>query len=207
MRYVDELVQRGKASPVCVDRGMKLCSLILLLVLSGCCAPRLELDELPDNQPVSIELLDQETPSSDGIFRVRVRFYERTEYQGLLQELDLGNGLYLVEYFRMDDGRMEMCHKDVHFSEKGTKELRKMKLYPADVAGVDYRRNFAMLPQNMDGSVRTTTGPNFNAGYLKNHQVRGRVVRCDQTRSAHWKIEYDNGKLVVTIPEEFQARR
>lgn len=185
---------------------MKLCSILLLLLLSGCCVPRMELDELPDNQPVSIELLDQEAPSSDGIFRVRVRFYERTEYQGLLQELDLGHGQTLVEYFRMVDGRMEMCHKDVHFSERGSFEIRKMRIYPADVAGVDYSNSFAMLPQNMDGSVRTNTGPNFNASYLKNHQVRGRVVRCDPARSAYWKIEYDNGKLVVTIPEEFQAR-
>lgn len=186
---------------------MKLCSLILLLVLSGCCAPRLELDELPDNQPVSIELLDQETPSSDGIFRVRVRFYERTEYQGLLQELDLGNGLYLVEYFRMDDGRMEMCHKDVHFSEKGTKELRKMKLYPANVEGVDYRGSFAMLPENMDGSVRTTTGANFNKDYRKNHAVKGRVVSAALDLAVHWSIKYDHGELTVTIPPQADPRR
>ena len=186
---------------------MKYVPLILLFLLSGCCFPRMELDELPDNQPVSVELLDQEAPSSDGVFRVRVRFYERTEYQGLMQELDLGNGQTLVEYFRMPDGRMDVCHKDVHFSEQGEFEVRRMTIYPADVAGVDYSSNFAMLPQNMNGTVRTTTGPNFNADYLKNHQVRGRVVRCDQNRSAHWKIEYDHGKLVVTIPEEHRARR
>lgn len=186
---------------------MKLLPIILLLMLSGCCVPRMELDELPDNQPVSIELLDQEAPSSDGIFRVRVRFYERTEYLGLLQELDLGNGQTLVEYFRTDDGRMGVCHKDVHFTKQGDFEVRLMKIYPADVAGVDYRSGFAMLPQNMDGSVRTNTGPNFNADYLKDHQVRGRVVRCDQERTAHWKIEYKNGKLSISIPEEFRARR
>lgn len=180
---------------------------VIALLAAGCCAPRLDWADIPEDQPVSIEFLDQQVPSGDWIYRVRVRFYERTEYEGLIQEIHFSDGNTLVEYFRMDDGRMEVCHKDVHTRIGMDYEVREMIVYPANVEGVDYRGTFAMLPENMDGSVRTTTGTNFNKDYRKNHAVKGRVVSAALDLAVHWSIEYNHGELTVTIPPQADPRR
>lgn len=178
---------------------------VIALLAAGCCAPRLDWADIPEDQPVSIEFLDQQVPSGDWIYRVRVRFYERTEYEGLIQEIHFSDGNTLVEYFRMDDGRMEVCHKDVHTRIGVDYEVREMTVYPANVVDVDYDGTFAMLPENIDGTVRTTTGANFNKDYRKKHAVKGRVVACDRSRAAYWKLTYADGKLSVEIPAQYRA--
>ena len=74
-----------------------------------------------------------------------------------------------------------------------------MTVYPANVEGVDYDGNFAHLPENMDGSLRTLIGPRFNEDYQKDHATKGRVIAAAPELAVHWRIEYADGKLKVTL--------
>lgn len=178
----------------------------LALIFAGCCSlPRPPLP-VPD-EGASVQIAVDKSEASMKRFSVKLEFYEwEDEYDCLVQEIFLPGGSTLVEVFKMENGRFLRCRIDHHRMEYDEDFLgvytRRMFLYPANVEGVDWRRNFAHLPENRDGSVRTTVGPGFNESYQEDHETRGRIVNDDRANGFWWTLEWQNGEVEVQIPEE-----
>lgn len=179
---------------------------IASFVVVGCCSvPRVPVP-LPDQGAiVQVELLSTEASFTD--FEVRVNFYEWEEdYEFLVQEVYLPGGQTLVEVFRMYNGQNLSCRYDRHTVSFDNDFFgvytRRMFVYPANVEGVDWEKDFGHLPENMDGSIETTVKEKFNESYQKNHATQGRVVEDKRDEGFWWSIEWKNGKVSVRIPEE-----
>lgn len=190
----------------------KLSLAIVVAALAGCCTfplPPLPHPEPLDLEPdVQIQHLVASDEANDHSFGVRVKFYEWTKYEHVVQEVHLPGGATLVEVFRTPNGRLERCQTDHHRANWGSDHpytgtyVRRMFLYPGRVEGVDWTsKGFAQLPENEDGSVTTTIGPNFNASYQEDHETQGRVVEADRSAGFWWTIIYENGKVRVVIPD------
>lgn len=176
------------------------------LLSAGCCnMPMLPLDR--PEKGANVQLAVDKIEASFTEFSVQVKFYEWEDaWDCLVQEVFLPGGATLVEVFRMDNGQFLSCRHDHHYTKyKGDffgVYHRRMFLYPAKVEGVDWDKNFAHLPENRDGSVKTTVGESFNEKYQKNHVTKGRVVSDRRDHGFWWSIEWKNGKAEVQVPEE-----
>jgi hypothetical protein len=122
---------------------------------------------------------------------VTVAFWNDTDYTHIVQEIQSSHGWSVVECWRVSKGDSAV---DVHWWTSYP-QTRDMVVYAANVEGADERGNFAMLPENMGGSVSTTVGENFNAGYQQSHDVRGRITSRSKLEF-HWKI-VDDGEFVI----------
>ena len=91
-------------------------------------------------------------------FDIFVKFTNHTDYTHLVQELEMANGWWLVETFRVAKGHSVVDH------HAGT-GWRRCKVYPANVVGAIESRGFAHLAQNQDGSIVTKIPPEFNVAY------------------------------------------
>jgi len=176
------------------------------MVVVGCCSlPRPPVPFPNIGASVQIKLNDTEATLTD--FDVSINFYEWEEdYEFLVQEIFLPNGTTLVEVFRMENGQQLTCRYDHHSVEFENAFFgvynRRMFLYPANVEGVDWEKNFGHLPENRDGSVKTTIKENFNKDYQKKHETQGRIIDDKHDEGFWWSIEWKNGKVSVQIPEE-----
>lgn len=199
-------------------RSLILC---LIVFLAGCgMIPRAPVPQPDDNIFVEVVLLDAK--AEDRGFDVWVEFEEWTRHAFIVQEVELNNGDTLVECFQTPNGRFPMGQKDHHWKETAwPKHWRKMTVYPATVEGADLTMNgFAMLPENRDGSVKTTVGDNFNKKYRwkgkRNpdtgewenkkeygvlHEVRGQIVADAKYLAVTWHIDYYEGKLTIVLPD------
>lgn len=137
---------------------------------------------------------------TDG-FLVNVTLYNLSEdYTGLIQEVRFDNGYVLVEWFHVAPG---YGTRDHHVGpDNGS---RTMMVYPADVEGidgpvVDGAVIWAHLPENLDGSVKTNVGPNFNADYQRQYKTQGKVTRANREGAVFWRVDHEGDDLVVTIP-------
>lgn len=136
-------------------------------------------------------------PDSKGEIGIRISavelvFENHSEYTHIVQEIDLGNGVHLVESFRMEDGHRTTDRA----SWSSIKEFRTMKVYCANVTGADEWGGFAHLPENMDGSVVTNIGPNFNRVYQRNHETKGRITKKSSNYFI-WTLSSDGLNLSV----------
>lgn len=194
--------------------------LCLLSLLSGCSVVNYAKDFPPMEQPnkeakIGFQVLGLETFQYH--YTIRVRFSEWTDFEGIAQEIELDTDIYLVEYFKLDNGEFEPNHWDQHsISFSFPKTVRRMRIYPANVEGVDYEDGiFAQLPQNKDGSVKTNIGPYFNAKYQwksgpggeapdpkygVNHKTTGKVTADDRENSAWWEVIHERGVLTIILP-------
>lgn len=174
-------------------------TILLLLLLSACATWP---DTRPHTEPNAVVFMTLEDASSPGRnwygqptdYMIKVRFHEYTEYEGLIQEVELESGYVLVEYFRISDWN-PTC-RDGH-SGVNSNGVRRMFVYPANVEGVDLRRGtFGHLPQNSDGSKVTNISPFFNQTYQMCHETRGRIVKEDKSLGFTWSFETDSeGKI------------
>lgn len=153
--------------------------LFLILLLAGCVSST------------------KTVPDSGGEIGIRISavelvFENRSDYTHIVQELDLGDGIYLVECFRIAKGELITDRA----SWSSIREFRTMKVYCADVVGADEWGGFAHLPENMDGSVVTNIGPNFNRVYQRYHETRGRIIKKSSNYFI-WTLSSDGLNLSV----------
>ena len=66
--------------------------------------------------------------------------------------------------------------------------------------------DFAQLPENMDGSLKTNIGPFFNVEYQKNHKTQGKVVKDDRTNSIYWSIIFHDGVTTIVLPDNTKVK-
>lgn len=120
------------------------------------------------------------------------------KWNALVQEVHLDDGTALVECFRIDPDSNTFIYDRHRWSSQV--EQRDMKVYLAVVEGAHWTHNgFAHLPENMDGSVKTTVSKNFNAAYNWTHETRGKITaRSDEYLT--WRIDADAHRLVVEAP-------
>lgn len=151
-----------------------------------------------DGQAVFVKLYN--ASAYDRTYFVHVELLEWTDKTLLIQEIELDNGMTVVECFTTNSGVSTI---DSHWTTiPWPRSWRRMKIYPGIVDGADFNSNgFAMLESNLDGSVKTTVGSNFNETYRKNHEVRGRVVNADLDKTVEWYIEYNRGRLSIYLPD------
>ena len=176
-----------------------ICSLV---ILSGCAG----INSIDDVEPVkrsdsakaAIKIISIQV--NEKSFDIRLRFEEWSDFPGLAQEITFNNSA-LVEYFDIKDGEMTSTF-DKH-SATGIKAfyVRRMRVYPASVEGVDYNGSFAQLPSNKDGSVITNISPRFNENYQKKHKTQGTIVDDDRENSIFWTIIFDHGVLTIILPD------
>jgi len=196
---------------------LPILSIIVLFSYTGCAInpSYMEVEEPRAGAAIAVQVVGVETWSTR--FVVKIRFAEDTKWDGLVQEVMLPN-YRLVEYFKLPGGKMSNRSYDKHsISFVMSKHVRTMRLYPANVEGVDYAGNFAQLPENKDGSVVTKiddywnreyqwkSGPNgepANPRWGRNHYTRGKIVSDDRENgSVWWSITHDDGILTITLPD------
>lgn len=139
---------------------------------------------------------------------VKFKFFEwDDEYDHWIQEVHLSNGMTLVEVFWLRNGRMLSCRVDHHRTSwdhppEGVK-IRSIYSYMGRVEGVDWNAygTFAHLPQNRDGSIKTTITDEFNTKYQERNETRGRIVADNRSEGFWWSIRFEEGKLSLQIPE------
>lgn len=176
------------------------------LISVGCCyMPRMPLDR--PEEGANVQMSVDKIESSFSSFNIQVQFYEwEDDWDFLVQEVFLPGGTTLVEVFRMENGQFLSCRYDHHHVKYDVDFFgvyhRRMFVYPAEVEGVDWDKDFAHLPENRDGTVKTTVGSNFNEKYQKNHVTKGRVIADRRDQGFWWSIEWKNGEVVVQVPEE-----
>lgn len=150
---------------------------------------------------VSVEF----TPDVHGVHRYwRYTVTVHLAALGQLQEVrlqsqaarDEGNGftVTVVEHFdETSDGI------DIHTGTVG--DYRVMRLYPATVAGVDAMNGFAMLPQNLDGSLLTdlTFHPQFNESYTSGHSIGGSMKTADLSAVVEWTLDSSKDGVLITV--------
>lgn len=181
--------------------------LALALILTGCCAlpSSYQVDTLPERAQAFIEILSiknhpDKPDDRDRIWDVRLRFYENTKYNCMIQVIKLSGGHTLVEVFKMPGGRMGRCSYDHHSST--SYGSRSMFVYPGTVVGVDWTDSgFAHVARSEIGE-RTNIGPNFNSKYQSKHKTTGYVLEADRSLGFSWSIDaWVDGIDVVTPPE------
>lgn len=173
--------------------------LLALVVLSGCALfPTPHVQKATKYTNVTLK----DAWCADKNYELYVYLWESTKYNYIIQEILLDNGETVVECFKLIGGRMVPGQSDHHsWDDAWPREKRQMFIYPGTVVGADETFfGFAMVPENMDGSVKTTTGPEFNKNYRKNHSVQGVITECDKSLGVTWKYEYELGKLEVYLP-------
>ena len=156
-------------------------------------------------------LVDHGQFKGDG-FYWQVWFTNHSDMPHLVQEVYLGGGEWLVEVFEVGKG----CAVRDHHTATDSPHGRLMFVYPAEVEGVDWSNGFAHLPENLDGSVKTSVGQMFNASYQLygkwvdgvyipdeprrvKHVARGRVVREERKSGIHWTLSISSGRMTVSI--------
>lgn len=179
----------------------------LAILLAGCGALTPIIDHQPGDPDVKMEVLSKTViykGEEDGPgYKIRVRFYLWSDRKWVIQE-GYVDGDGLVECFKMPFPPLRV---DVHFASKTTHDERIFLVYPGDVVGADLHAGyFAMLPENEDGSIKTTTGPRFNEEYLKDHKIQGRVINSQKDRGFIWKIHFDGEDLRLEIPKDRLVR-
>lgn len=194
---------------------MKLLPAVLALVLGACCAPRLELEDLPPDPGVYLELRKtDDDPDPPAEWEVDVRLYLKgSSLDTLVQVIHLeyvntaGQRVpyaTVVEAFKLEDGRDRPCRVDRHHSSMH--DYRWMELYPARVEGANWSEDgFAMLTENELGT-RTTTGAWFNAEHVAKHGVAGRVSFADRRNVTIWAIDATGEKTRVLIDPANRAK-
>ena len=175
-------------------------------LFSACCMmPKLPVPEPGNGTTVQVELIEAEADLRTFSVKIHMYIWEK-DYDCLVQEVYLPGGSVLVEVFRLPHGQFLRCSYD-HHTIKHDKDFqgiynRKMFIYPATAEGVDWDDDFAHLPQNRDGSVKTLIGRDFNKSYQEDHETRGKVVTDKKEAGFWWSIEWQDGGVNVTIPEE-----
>lgn len=183
---------------------MRTLLFICTLLLAGCCflPSQVDVESLPAEPETFIEVLSVDNnPDVEGRkWEVRVRFYETTEYDSVVQVLHLADGTVLVEAFKTPGGGFYTCQVDTHSST--SYGVREMLVYPGTVVGADWTANgFAELERSEAGDVTTNTSPKFNKKYRKKHETRGYVLEGDRSRGFRWKIKaWAHGVDVQTPP-------
>jgi hypothetical protein len=173
---------------------MKYFIYIILLFVIGCTGPIKEFDLSSE-----VKMILYKAEIQEKGFEVKVKFVKKTgEYEAVIQEVFVpSQNIKLVETFKPS-----LFGKDVHFSqgEDGKfKQYRFMKVYLGDIEGADWDHfNFAHLPQNKSGLVKTSISKNWNTRYTSSHKTRGRVIRQSSV-SGNWDIEYDGIKRILII--------
>ena len=124
---------------------------------------------------------------------VRVRFLvSDSNYSHIVQEITLYDGSVLIEAF-LNDGWIV----DRHYWPTRP-ERRYMKVYAANVVGMDSRNGWGHLPDNGQG-LETTIDRDFNQTYQLFHKTTGSVT----SRSAvatYWSIIDDGVTVTVLLP-------
>ena len=157
---------------------------ILALLITGCVASR-PLPQPSANNEVGFVIKG-----------VRVHFSgdKAQGYNALVQEIRLDNGDSLVEAFKLDTDWIWDSH-----TWSSTEEVRHMTIYLAQVEGADWSPiGFAHLPENHDGTLRTTVGRGFNSRHQRRYATQGTITK----RSPHqmvWQIDSDGEEMRVWV--------
>lgn len=177
-----------------------LTAFILLLFLPSCVmAP--SLPDVREGEPsVFVQYIKTTKERDTGNEKIQVRFHHNVSgYDGVVQELLLPSGETLVEYFRN--------HGDDFHDMKASDSWHECLIYPANVEGVDATGSgYAQLPQNLDGSVKTTTGEKFNGWYWKDYKTQGRVTKAARHLATRWKVTWIDGKASIEIQEGMEIK-
>lgn len=124
---------------------------------------------------------------------------EAMHWTHVVQEIDLGDGRYLVECFNL----ARTDYLDDHHAWPSDSEYRTMKVYMANVEGVDEWEGFAHLPHNglpgEEPTMRTNVGPNFNAAYQALFRTTGRITARSEYYVT-WSLHGDGQETYICIP-------
>lgn len=199
---------------------------VVLLVLigllgTGCVSMQLPEPYIQEETKFTNVTLDEAWCKNRG-FDIYVRMWEKTKYNYIIQEITLNNGDSIVECWELPHGRFYDSQRDHHWkTDAWPYHARQMIVYPGTVEDADLTSGgFAMLPENQDGSVKTTVGANFNAGYRWkgqlnhqtgeieydpkygiNHEIRGRITESGHAMGVTWNFVYERGKLMIFLPD------
>lgn len=199
---------------------------VTLLVLASflgvsCASVQLPQPHTQNNTKYTNVTLDDAWCADMG-YHIYVRMWENTDYDYIIQEFTMSNGGSVVECWHVPDGQFGINHRDHHYTTSAwPMHARQMVVYPGTVKDADFTSaGFAMLPENMDGSLKTDIGPRFNRSYRykgvlnphtgklefepgngTNHEIRGRITDCDRSLGVTWNFKYERGKLMVYLPD------
>jgi len=198
---------------------MKKFILMVLLLLSGCtCIPN---KIYPYHIEEDIGITLHNAYAVNRLYHVYVKFWNRTEYDYIIQEITLKDGTTIVECFKRCGYGLPIGQRDHHFSSNPwPHDIRHMIVYPGTVVNADLtKRGFAMLPSNKNGSVITNVNDYFNMRYRWRaavdpssgkithrpengvlHEIRGSITAEDRSKTIEWTLEYYRGKLILTLP-------
>ncbi len=120
------------------------------------------------------------------------------KWNAIVQEVTLDDGTHLVEGFRTDgtwDGFMVDRHAWPTLGE-----VRRMKVYLAVVEEADWSPyGFCHLPENMDGSVKTTVSKDFNGQHQMFHKTKGKIT-AQSDEYFTWRIDATSHTMLVQSP-------
>ncbi len=179
---------------------------IFFLSLTGCRS----VVEVPLTDHLT--LVVKELGATDTSFRALLGFRETTDYEEIIQEVEIKNKdgvqLRLVESFDTtwwevpldlrDDG-VQATVTDHHWSAVASGwEHRDCRFYAGRVMGADKDSvGFAMLPQNMDGSVVTSISDKVNQRYRRRQKIKGRVMERHPETGHYW-IDWIPGQITIS---------
>ncbi len=166
---------------------MRRALLIPLLLICGCVA--------------SPEVVPSQTDEIGFRIRGAIVDFDRKvngKWNAIIQEVTLDDGTHLVEGFRTD-GTWDGFMVDRHAWPTQV-EVRSMKVYLAVVEGVDWSPyGFCHLPQNLDGSVKTTVSKDFNFTHQQLHKTQGKIV-SQSSEYFTWRITSVGHQMLVESP-------
>lgn len=165
----------------------------LFIVLWGLTSGCVSHQHTPKQGDVQVRYVDHYV--EDGKEEIQLWLYHTLDYEGMVQEVYLESGAVLVEYF--NNGRFD------YHRPGGDDHWRYMVIYPANVEGaMQTPSGFAHLPQNKDGTAKTTVDHGFNRWYQDRYPTTGRVVKHKRDNPTIWALRWENGKLDVTKLEK-----
>lgn len=168
---------------------MRIVLLIVAVLLTGCSAPLMSF-RLSEDVTMDVDRMY----ADDESFDVRIDFTEHSEeHEYLIQEGDLGFVFFVECWKTTEDGEIRgYDHQWAEDLGAAPMLVREFKVYTGTVAGADLtkRQSFAMLPQNIDGSVVTNVDPryfNYDNYFSLGHRIQGRVVEQAQVVGT-WRL-------------------
>lgn len=124
---------------------------------------------------------------------VRVQFYISDRfYSHVVQEIVMSDGSVLIEAFE-NDGYITDHHYWII-----RPNWRHMKLYAANVVGMDDENGWGHLPDNGQG-LSTDIGFRFNWPYQRDYETRG-TIKSRSIVATYWYIVDDGLTVTVLLP-------
>lgn len=188
----------------------------LLLILSSCsnCPPgvseRSSIATFDVSECLSVDVKKMEV--SNDSYNIVVALRERTSFRTIIQEVQTSTGdgyrYSIVESFDTKDIKRTPGGKkysdqrsdwDNHWSKGAVGwEKRHYTFYAGEVVGADKTWvGFAILKENIDGSIKTQIMPNVNSMHTTHYQIAGKVSQRHH-ETGTYEISWIPNRLVLS---------